>query len=144
MKKQEPRNRNLQLVTLRQNHLNTGQLSYRRMCNNLQIFERLHGALQTLYLLRKGRKMKFLKTFYSRVWLFILSLFSKRWLTLYNLRIKDYKYIVPVASHVPLLSKKTGRFEKLLGFARSHSIVIRGSVSLLCAITPHPSCFSHF
>ena len=27
-------------------------------------------------------------------------------------------------------SKKAGRFEKLLGFARSHSIVARGSVSL--------------
>ena len=27
-------------------------------------------------------------------------------------------------------------------FARSHCIVTRGSVSLLCATTPHPSCFS--
>ena len=31
---------------------------------------------------------------------------------------------------VPLKSKKAGRFKKLLGFARSHSIVTRGSVSL--------------
>ena len=30
---------------------------------------------------------------------------------------------------VPSRSKKAGRFEKLLGFARSHSIVTRGSVS---------------
>ena len=41
-----------------------------------------------------------------------------------------------------LRSKKAGRFEKLLGFARSHSIVTRGSVSLSCATTPHSSCFS--
>ena len=39
-------------------------------------------------------------------------------------------------------SEKAGRFEKLLGFARSHFIVTRGSVSLSCATTPHPSCFS--
>ena len=43
---------------------------------------------------------------------------------------------------VPFRSKKAGRFEKLLGFARSHSLVTRGSVSLSCASTPHPSCFS--
>ena len=43
---------------------------------------------------------------------------------------------------IPLTSKKAGRFEKLLGFARSHSIVTRGSMSLSCATTPHPSCFS--
>ena len=41
-----------------------------------------------------------------------------------------------------LRSKKAGRFEKLLGFARSHSIVTRGSVNLSCANTWHPSCFS--
>ena len=34
---------------------------------------------------------------------------------------------------VPSRSKKAGRFEKLLGIARSHSIVICGSVSLSCA-----------
>ena len=39
-------------------------------------------------------------------------------------------------------TKNAGRFEKLLGFARSHFIATRGSVSLLCATTPHPSCFS--
>ena len=43
---------------------------------------------------------------------------------------------------LPLSSTKAGRFEKLLGFARSHSIVTRGSVSLLCTTSPHPSCFS--
>ena len=36
--------------------------------------------------------------------------------------------------------EKAGRFEKLLGFARSHSIVTRDSVSLSCATTQHPSC----
>ena len=40
-----------------------------------------------------------------------------------------------------LPSKKAERFEKLLDFARSHSIVTRGSVSLSCATTPHPSVF---
>ena len=30
---------------------------------------------------------------------------------------------------LPLRSKKAGRYEKLLRFARSHSIVIRGSVN---------------
>ena len=37
---------------------------------------------------------------------------------------------------------KTERVEKLLGFARSHSIVTRGSVSLSCAATLHSSFFS--
>ena len=41
-----------------------------------------------------------------------------------------------------LRSKNAGRFEKLLGVARSQSIVTHGSVSLSCATTPHPSCFS--
>ena len=46
-------------------------------------------------------------------------------------------------SHVlPLRSEKADRYETLLGFARSHLIVKRGSVSLSCASTPHPSCFS--
>ena len=43
-----------------------------------------------------------------------------------------------------LRSEKTGKFEKLLGFARSHSIVTRDSVSLSCATTPHASCFSKY
>ena len=43
---------------------------------------------------------------------------------------------------LPLRSKKAGRFKKLLGFARSHSIVTCSSVSISCATTPHPSCFS--
>ena len=43
---------------------------------------------------------------------------------------------------LPFRSEKAGRCEKLLGFARSHSIVTRGSVSLSCATTPHPCCFS--
>ena len=38
--------------------------------------------------------------------------------------------------------KKAGRFEKLLGIARSPSIVTIGSVSLSCAITQHLSRFS--
>ena len=43
----------------------------------------------------------------------------------------------------PLLRlKKAGRFEKLLGFGRIHSIVTLGSLSLPSATTPHPSCFS--
>ena len=46
--------------------------------------------------------------------------------------------------NLPISSKKAGRFEKLLGLARSHSIVTRGSVSLSCATTLHPSCFSKF
>ena len=41
-----------------------------------------------------------------------------------------------------LRSKKAGRFEKLLGFAKSHSIVTRGSVNLSCATTQYTSCFS--
>ena len=44
--------------------------------------------------------------------------------------------------YLPLRSKKAGRFEKLLGFGRSHFIAARGSVSLSCATTPHSSCFS--
>ena len=44
--------------------------------------------------------------------------------------------------NVPWRSKKAGRFGKLLAFARSHSIVTRGSVSVSCATTPHASCFS--
>ena len=43
---------------------------------------------------------------------------------------------------LPLKCKKAGRFMKLLGIARSHFIVTRGLVSLSCATTPHPSCFS--
>ena len=43
---------------------------------------------------------------------------------------------------LPLRSEKAGRFEKLLSFAMSHSIVTLGSVSLSCATTPHPSRFS--
>ena len=42
----------------------------------------------------------------------------------------------------PLRSKKARIFEKLLGFARSHSFVERGSLSLSCATLPQPSCFS--
>ena len=34
------------------------------------------------------------------------------------------------------IKKKSGRLEKFLSFARSHSIVTRGSVSLSCATTP--------
>ena len=44
--------------------------------------------------------------------------------------------------YVPLRSKKAGRFEIILDFARSHSIVPHGSVSFSCASTPHLSCFS--
>ena len=55
----------------------------------------------------------------------------------YNTNKKSINYYI-----VRLRSKKAGRFEKLLGFARSYSIVTRGSVSLSCATTPHPSRFS--
>ena len=47
-------------------------------------------------------------------------------------------------AELPVRSKKAGRFEKLLGFARSHSIVTRGLVSVSCATTQHPSCFSKY
>ena len=43
---------------------------------------------------------------------------------------------------LPWRSKKAEIFEKLLGFARSDSIVTRGSLSLSCATTPHLSRFS--
>ena len=42
----------------------------------------------------------------------------------------------------PLRSKNAGKFEKLLGFAGSHSIVTRGSVSLSCPTSPHFFCFT--
>ena len=45
-------------------------------------------------------------------------------------------------SNIPLRSEKAGRLEKLLGCARSHSIVTRGSVSISYATTKHPSYFS--
>ena len=35
-----------------------------------------------------------------------------------------------------IFEKKAGRFERLLGFARSHFIVSRGSVSLPCTLPP--------
>ena len=54
---------------------------------------------------------------------------------------RDSKWLKLQIFIVPLKSKKAGRFEILLGFARSHSIVTRGSVSLSCATKPHPSCF---
>ena len=57
------------------------------------------------------------------------------WLKTDTLKIIHWKIL-------PLISKKAGRFEKLLGFARSHSIVRSGSVSLSCATIPHPSFFS--
>ena len=47
---------------------------------------------------------------------------------------KNINYILFISR-----SKKAGRFEKLLGFARIHSIVARDSVSLSCATTPHPA-----
>ena len=43
---------------------------------------------------------------------------------------------------IPLRSTKAGRFEKLLCFARSQSVVARGSVNLSCPTSPHLSCFS--
>ena len=52
------------------------------------------------------------------------------------------KAMPQISDYLPLRSKKAGRFEKLLGFARSYSIVTRGSVSLSCANTLHHSCFS--
>ena len=44
--------------------------------------------------------------------------------------------------YIPLRFLKAGRFEEILGFARSHFIVTSGLVSLSCATTPHPSSFS--
>ena len=43
---------------------------------------------------------------------------------------------------LPLKDLKTEKFEELLGFAQSHSIVTRSLVSLSCATTPQPSRFS--
>ena len=57
----------------------------------------------------------------------------------YNTYKKSINYYI-----VRLRSKKAGRFEKLLGFARSYSIVTRGSVSLSCATSTHSSCFSKY
>ena len=53
------------------------------------------------------------------------------------IEIKVLTPIVPVTVRlVPVI------VEKLLGFARIHSIVKRGSASLSCATIPHLSCFS--
>ena len=57
----------------------------------------------------------------------------------------DLSYIVDFLLKpllLPLRSKKAGRSEKLLGFARSLFFVTRGSVSLSSNNSPHPSCFS--
>ena len=56
----------------------------------------------------------------------------------YALKIDFFKCLI----FRPFRSKKAGRFEKLLGFSRSHFIVTRSSVSLSYATTPHLSCFS--
>ena len=40
------------------------------------------------------------------------------------------------------MTRQAGRLEEVLGFARSHFIVTRGSVSHSCATTQHPSRFS--
>ena len=50
--------------------------------------------------------------------------------------------LIPIELNHIIQILKAGRFQKLLDFARSHYIVTRGSVSLSCATTPHPSCFS--
>ena len=68
-----------------------------------------------------------------------------RFPTFSTIKISDIilSYIINVCNiNGTLRSKKTGRFEKLLGFGRSHSIVTHNSVSLSCATTPQPSCFS--
>ena len=54
---------------------------------------------------------------------------------------QEYKHSL-LGDILSLGFKKAGRFEKLLGFARSQSIVARGSVSLSFATTQHLSCFS--
>ena len=48
----------------------------------------------------------------------------------------DLDRLIRNQNNVPLGSKKAGRLEKLLSFARSHFSVSRGCVSLLCATTP--------
>ena len=53
-----------------------------------------------------------------------------------------YEALKFTENNVPLRSKKAGRFETLLGLARSHSIMRRGSVSHSRATTPDPFCFS--
>ena len=45
---------------------------------------------------------------------------------------------------LPFKSQKAGGIEKLLGFAKNHSIVTPSSVSLSSATTPQTSCFSEF
>ena len=54
----------------------------------------------------------------------------------------ELKEQIKITFNLPLRSLKAGRFKELLGFAMSHSILIRGSVRLLCATTPNPSGFS--
>ena len=57
------------------------------------------------------------------------------------LSLKSDKNNLQVSKNILILSlrsRKAGRFQKLLGFAKSHSIVTRGSVSLTCATKPHP------
>ena len=49
---------------------------------------------------------------------------------------------VKISFQVSAQAKKAGIFEKLLDFSGKHSIVTHGSVSLSCATSPHPSCFS--
>ena len=51
-------------------------------------------------------------------------------------------FFINYISFLPLRSEKAGRFYKLFSFARSDSIVTRGSVSLSCVTTSHTSCFS--
>ena len=60
------------------------------------------------------------------------------WIKIRNLTLSD---LIFVAKKLPLRSKKAGRFEKPLSFARSHFIVTRDSLSPSRATTPLSSCF---
>ena len=87
-----------------------------------------------------SRLLIFLKIFLIAIKYFFLIAFKAKISYRGNVRFSmpewaNHKYD-QYQGFIPLRSKKAGRFAKLLGFARSHSIVTRGSVSLSCASTP--------
>ena len=68
----------------------------------------------------------------SSIWIQIFLLLTKKFVTSHFIWQKKSNW---TSNNVPLRYKKAGWFEKLLGFAMSHSIVTRSSVSLSCATT---------
>ena len=94
---------------------------------------------------RNRSKFTFSRIFLSNM--FLIAKASTMTLSFPNILILNIREIVMIIScltssyHFGSTILNSGRFEKLLGFARSHSILTRGSNGLSCA-TPHPSCFS--